>query len=200
MPYAGGQNQDMGGPWQTNMDDLHERFQTTRGGGSWGGYYVPDATDSVRDMIGVYNTGTRDLPAESTRAGMLSFGLGRVSGSLMREVRETLPHFRMKGPFGPGVDPRAFGSGNQGVRGHVHERVTDLHGNVHANIRDLTGLGDTVFANQRIGAAPYTNTFGIHRLRGLGGYTGPWYENPWYLGMGAAAIIGGVWFLTRKKR
>jgi len=200
MAYGGGQNQDMGGPWQANMNDLHERFQTTRGGGSWGGYYVPDSRNSVQDMIGVYNAGTRDLPGESARAGTLSFGLGRVSGSLMREVRETLPRLRMTGnTFGPGVDPRAFGSGNQGVRGYVHERVRDLHGQVHTRVRDLTGLGATVY-DDRIGAAPYTNTFGIHRLRGLGGYEGPWYENPWYLGAGALAIIGGVWFLTKKKR
>lgn len=27
-----------------------------------------------------------------------------------------------------------------------------------------------------------------------------WYENPWYLGGGAAVIIGAVWFATRKKK
>jgi hypothetical protein len=27
-----------------------------------------------------------------------------------------------------------------------------------------------------------------------------WYENPWYLGAGAVAIIGAVWFATRKKK
>jgi LPXTG-motif cell wall-anchored protein len=30
--------------------------------------------------------------------------------------------------------------------------------------------------------------------------TKSWYENPWYLGAGAAAIIGAVWFATRKKK
>lgn len=28
----------------------------------------------------------------------------------------------------------------------------------------------------------------------------PWYQNPWYLGAGAAALGVGAWFLLRKKR
>lgn len=174
VAYGGGQNRDMAGSWQAGLDDLHQRFRTTRGDGSWGGYNVPSEHNPVQDMIGVYGQGTKQLPDRSARATTLS--LGRLSGSLMREAREVLPR-RVGNPFGPGVDSRAFGSGNQGI-----------HGNVHARIRDLQGLG----------ALPYTSTFGV---RGLGAVDAPpWYENPLYLGAGAVAIIGGVWFLTRKKR
>jgi len=169
VAYAGGQNQNVPQPWQDQAQDLHETYRTSRGGGSWGGYNLPSAGyDPVGSMASVYNTGVDTMPnemIESQRVN-LSGGLGRVSGSMMREYRRAFP--RMQGPYGPGMDPRAFGMAS-GTLG--------LGATVYANIRDLQGV------------------------RGLGAVSDvAWYENPLYLGAGAVAIIGAVWYLTRKKK
>jgi hypothetical protein len=163
VAYAGGQNEDVAGPEQQQLVDIHSRFDTTRGGGSWGGYYVPgQGANPIDGMISSYSTGTKAMPGDVARSQMLNFsGLGRVSGSMMREVRRSPSVHGMGSP----INPEAFGSGS-----------------------GTLGLGATVYAN-------------VKQLGGrLGAIDRPWYENPWYLGGGAVAIIGTVWFFTRKKR
>lgn len=52
------------------------------------------------------------------------------------------------------------------------------------------------------GAAGGSTPFNIQAFgtRGLGATSyANWYENPWYLAGGAAAIVGAVYLLTRKK-
>lgn len=181
VAYAGGQHENVVGPWQAQAQDIHEVHRTTEGGGSWGGYRVPSSDSPVHDLVGVYGQGVRQLPDEMTRSHVLSLGgLGRTSGSVMRELREKLPRYRNGGATLSGlsglsaINPAAFGSSSGFLQGGHGTGAT-----VYANVRDLRG---------------------IHRgFRGLGA-TDAWYENPWYLGAGAALIVGGVWFMTRKKR
>lgn len=164
--YAGGQNQDIAGPEQAQLMDIHQTFNTTRGNGSWGGYNVPGmGPNPVDGMIDSFAAGTKSMPGDVARSQVLNFsGLGRVSGSMMREVRRS-PSVHGMGELGSMINPAAFGSGS-----------------------GTLGLGATVYAN-------------VKQLSGrLGAVVRPWYENPWYLGAGALAIVGSVWFLTRKKR
>ncbi len=168
VAYAGGQNQNVPNPWQEQAQDLHQTYRTTEGGGSWGGYNVPSSNyDPIASMTQAYNSGVKAMPGQMTDSQQLNLqgGLGRLSGSMMREYRRSFP--RTLGPYGPGMDPRAFG---------VASGTLGLGATVYANIRDLQGV------------------------RGLRGTDVAWYENPLYLGAGAVAIIGTVWYLTRKKK
>lgn len=175
VAYAGGQNQNIAGPEQAQLMDIHQNFNTTRGRGSWGGYNVPSAgVDPVGSMTDAYSMGVKAMPGDVARSQMLNFsGLGRVSGSMpgMREIRRSPS---VHGALGSQINPAAFGSGS-----------------------GTLGLGATVYANVRqLSGRSYQD--GAIRLGALS--DGPWYENPWYLGGGAVAIIGAVWFLTRKKK
>lgn len=131
VAYAGGQNQNVPQPWQDQAQDLHQTYRTTEGGGSWGGYNVPGAYDPVGSMTNTLNTGVNAMPGDVADSQMLNLsgGLGRVSGSMMREARRMAP--RTRGPYGPGMDPRAFGTSN-GTLG--------LGATVYANVRDLQGM------------------------------------------------------------
>lgn len=174
VAYAGGQNQDIAGPEQAQLMDIHGNFNTTAGRGSWGGYNVPSAgVDPVASMVGAYSAGTKAMPGDMARSQMLNFsGLGRVSGSMasMREIRRSPSVHGIGSP----INPAAFGSGS-----------------------GTLGLGATVYANvNQLSGRSYSD--GAIRLGALGAV--PWYENPWWLGGGAVAIISAVWFLTRKKR
>jgi hypothetical protein len=164
VAYAGGQNQDIAGPEQQQLTDIHAQFDTSRGRGSWGGYYVPgQGANPIEGMVSTYAAGTKTMPGDVARSQMLNFsGLGRVSGSMMREVRRSPS---VHGALGSPIDPSAFGS-DSGTLG--------LGATVYARVKNLTGR--------------------------LGSVDRPWYENPWYLIPGAGAIVGMVWFLTRKKR
>lgn len=173
VAYAGGQNQHIVGPEQALAQDIHGMYSTTAGRGSWGGYFVPGAAPNpIEGMVDAYSMGTKAMPGDVARSQMLSLGggLGRVSG-VLPSMREVRRSPSVRGgSLGSFVNPRAFGSGSSGTLG--------VGATVYANVRDLSGT---------------------RGFRGLGS-TMPWYENPWYLGGGAVAIIGAVWFLTRKKR
>lgn len=166
VAYAGGQNQDVAGPEQAQLMDIHERFDTTRGRGSWGGYYVPgQGGNPVESMVDTISTGTKAMPGDVARSQMLNFsGLGRVSGSMMREIRRSPS---VHGGLGSVINVDAFGAG-------AASGTLGLGGSVYANVKNLSGR--------------------------LGAVDRPWYENPWYLGAGSVAIIGAVYWLTRKKR
>lgn len=173
VAYAGGQNQHMAAEQQAAAANMHQNFNTTPGRGSWGGYNVPgQGGNPVEGMVGAYSMGVKAMPGDVARSQMLNFsGLGRVSGSMMREIRRSPS---VHGALGSGIDPSAFGSGS-GTLG--------LGATVYANVNQLSGR------SYRDGAIRLGSTSGL-----------PWYENPWYLGGGAAVIIGAVWYLTRKKR
>jgi hypothetical protein len=92
--------------------------------------------------------------------------------------------------YNPVLDMR---NGYQGAANGFNARVVNADtlglGRVSGGVRHarvVRGTGCTGCAAQ-----------GVYGL-GAAADGSSWYENPWYLGAGAAAILGAVWFLTKK--
>lgn len=111
------------------------------------------------------------------------FVLDRVDGSLTNQAQEIAVALKSAGAM---VDPTDSGllsslTGLVAAHGLTPKRAVELY-NCGVAITKSAGWGDY--------ATSWSNSDCMRS----------WYENPWYLGAGAAVLIGAVWFATKKKR